>query len=97
MNKFASRSTIRRSGAGKIMHGPSIAHGILSPQRMMRGAEDDPSRGFIIWDTQPTRNNLLVSKVDMAWQVLEQIRLERRERFPERTNLGRCLGKEPSR
>ena len=74
-----------------------MAHGILSPQRMMRDAEDDPSRGFIIWDMQPTRNNLLVSKVDMAWQVLEQIRLERRERFPERTNLGRCLGKEPSR
>ena len=74
-----------------------MAHGILSPQRMMRDAEDDPSRGFIIWDMQPTRNNLLVSKVDMAWQVLELIRLERRERFPERTNLGRCLGKEPSR
>ena len=79
------------------MHGPSIAHGILSPQRMMRGADGEPSLGFIIWDTQPTRNNLLVSKVDMAWQVLELIRLERRERFPERTNLGRCLGKEPSR
>ena len=79
------------------MHGLSMAHGTLSPQCMMRGAEDEPSLGFIIWDTQPTRNNLLVSKVDMAWQVLELIRLERRERFPERTNLGRCLGKEPSR
>lgn len=74
-----------------------MAHGILSPQRMMRGAENKPSLGFIIWDTQPTRNNLLVSKVDMAWQALELIRLERRERFPETTSLGRCLGKEPSR
>ena len=74
-----------------------MAHGILLPQRMMRDAGNEPSLGFVIWDTQPTRNNLLVSKEDMAWQVLELIRLERRERFPERTNLGRCLGKEPSR
>ena len=74
-----------------------MAHGTLSPQRMMRDAENKPSLGFIIWDTQPTRNNLLVSKVDMAWQVLELIRLERRERFPETTNPGRCLGKELSR
>ena len=79
------------------MHGPSMAHGILSPLRMMRGAEDEPSLGFIIWDTQPTRNNLLVSKGEMAWQVLELTRLERHERFPERTSLGRCFGKEPSR
>ncbi len=74
-----------------------MARGILSPQRMMRGADGEPSLGFIIWDTQPTRNNLLVSKVDMAWQALELIRLERRERFPETTSLELCLGKEPSR
>ena len=74
-----------------------MAHGTLSPQHMMRDADGEPSLGFIIWDTQPTRNNLLVSKVDKAWQALELIRLERRERFPERTNLARCLGKEPSR
>lgn len=74
-----------------------MAHGIRSQQRMMRGADGEPSLGFIIWDTQPTRNNLLVSKVDMAWRVLARTHLERRERFPETTSLGRCLGKEPSR
>lgn len=74
-----------------------MARGILSPQRMMRGADGEPSLGFIIWDTQPTRNNLLVSKVDMAWQALARTHLERCERFPETTSLGRCLGKEPSR